>query len=345
MKYAELVQSSFFFGALIMVLYVMWKIWAPFLVAVALAGIIVTVSYPLHRRILQITPWQNKALGAGLSTLVVFTIIVIPILAASSVLVHEFISLYSLIAASESDGQGLIESLVSVIQGYVPGFELDVRHQMEQTLTWFSGNLGGIFSSTVSVALTALVAFLGTFYLFRDGQSFVRWITAISPLPDTEDKLILGRVAVSVRSVVTGTVLVSIIQGASIAAGFALFGIDRAILWGSIAALGSLLPGIGTTVIIVPAVAWLFFTSTTFNAVGLLIWGAAMLVIVDNLVSPYLMSRGNKLHPFVVLVSVLGGISLFGPIGFILGPVFASLLLVLLELYTNTLKRSTENEN
>jgi len=345
MKYAELVQSSFFFGALIIVVYVMWKIWAPFLVAVAMAGIIVTVSYPLHKRILQVVPKRNNTIAAGLSTIVVFTIIVIPILAASSVLVHEFISLYNMFAASGNVEGGVLQDLVEVVQGYIPGFELDIKRQMEQTLTWFSGNLGSIFSGTVSVAITALVALLGSFYFFRDGKSLVKWITAISPLPDKEDTLILNRVAVSVRSVVTGTVLVSIIQGAAIATGFALFGIERAILWGSIAALGSLLPGIGTTVIIVPVVAWLFFTGATFNAVGLLIWGLAMVVIVDNLISPYLMSRGNNLHPFVVLVSVLGGISLFGPIGFILGPVFASLLLVLLELYTNTLKRSTEKEN
>jgi predicted PurR-regulated permease PerM len=69
-------------------------------------------------------------------------------------------------------------------------------------------------------------------------------------------------------------------------------------------------------------------------AIGLAIWGMLAVGLIDNLLGPYLMSRGNKLHPFLILISVLGGISVFGPIGFIVGPVLISLFMVLLELYS-----------
>jgi predicted PurR-regulated permease PerM len=83
----------------------------------------------------------------------------------------------------------------------------------------------------------------------------------------------------------------------------------------------------------VPAVAYLVYTGAIGNAIGLAIWGVAAIIIVDNFIGPQLMSRGSNLHPFIVLVSVLGGVSLFGPIGFILGPVCISLFMVLLEIY------------
>ena len=85
----------------------------------------------------------------------------------------------------------------------------------------------------------------------------------------------------------------------------------------------------------IPAVGYLFFLGEPVNAVGLLIWGVIAIGVVDNFIGPYLMSRGNNLHPFVILIAVLGGISLFGPIGFIIGPVFISLFMVLLEIYNS----------
>jgi predicted PurR-regulated permease PerM len=77
----------------------------------------------------------------------------------------------------------------------------------------------------------------------------------------------------------------------------------------------------------------LFFTGDTVNAIGLTVWSVLIVGFVDNLIGPYLMSRGNKMHPFILLIAVLGGLSLFGPIGFVIGPVVVTLFLVLLELY------------
>ena len=174
---------------------------------------------------------------------------------------------------------------------------------------------------------------MAIFYAFRDGERFTRWLVHVSPLSDTEDEVILSRLALAVRSVVVGVLLVSIIQGVVAAVGFSLFGIERAVLWASIAAIAALLPGIGTSVIMIPAVTYLFVTGDVANGIGLTIWALFAVVIIDNIISPYLMSRGNKLHPFIILLSVLGGISIFGPIGFVIGPVIISLFMVLLEIY------------
>ena len=156
----------------------------------------------------------------------------------------------------------------------------------------------------------------------------------ISPLPDKDDEHILRKLAISIRSVALGTVLTALIQGTLTAIGLSFFGFERAVLWGCIAAIGALIPGIGTSIVFIPAILFLVYTGQYVTAGGVFIWSALAVGLIDNLVGPYLMSRGNKLHPFFILLSVLGGISLFGPIGFILGPVSLTLLLVLLELYS-----------
>ena len=108
------------------------------------------------------------------------------------------------------------------------------------------------------------------------------------------------------------------------------------------------MPGIGTTIVTAPAVIFLFFTGEIVSAVGLLLWSMLIVGLVDNLVGPYLISRGNNLHPFIILIAVLGGISLFGPIGFIIGPVVVTLFLVLLEIYNQYIvqdQRITESDD
>lgn len=330
----RIVEYTFFFSSLGAVGFIAIQMLYPFLSALALAAIVVIICYPMYRFILRFITRQNRSLAALIATLIVFCAIVTPVSLVSSVLVNEFVSFYKSIEAS---GQLPIDSMLSgvetAVQAYVPDFEINLSDQIRQSASWFAGNIGTLFTGTLSVVVTFLIAMLGSFYLFKDGERLVSWLVKVSPLKDAEDKIILERIARSIRSVATGTVLVAILQGLLAGIGFAIFGIPRPILWGTIGALGALLPGLGTITIMVPGVLYLLYLGNITAAVGLMIWAAVCIVVVDNFISPYLMSRGNNLHPFVVLLSVLGGIALFGPIGFIIGPVMISLFLVLLELY------------
>jgi predicted PurR-regulated permease PerM len=330
----RIVEYTFFFSSLGLVGFIAIQMFFPFLSALALAAIVVIICYPMYRFILRFLTRQNRSLAALIATLIVFIAVVTPVSLVSSLLVNEFVSFYRSI---ETTDQLPIDSMLSgvetTIQAYVPDFEINFSEQIKQSASWFAGNLGTLFAGTLSVVVTFLIAMLGSFYLFKDGERLVAWMVKVSPLKDTEDKIILERIARSIRSVATGTVLVAILQGLLAGIGFAIFGIPRPILWGTIGALGALLPGLGTITIMVPGVLYLLYLGNFTAAVGLMVWAGVCIVVVDNFISPYLMSRGNNLHPFVVLLAVLGGIALFGPIGFIIGPVMISLFLVLLELY------------
>ncbi|MEZ4200094.1 MAG: AI-2E family transporter [Candidatus Paceibacterota bacterium] len=153
--------------------------------------------------------------------------------------------------------------------------------------------------------------------LFRDGREFTKLLIKISPLPDDEDTLILKRMATAVRSVATGTVMVALIQGALTAVGLSIAGFERAILFGVIAAFGALIPGIGTTIVFLPVIIYLIIIGSYGWAVFLVVWAATAVGLIDNLLGPYLISRGNA-HPFLILLSVLGGVGCLDRLGLLL---------------------------
>ncbi len=310
-----------------------WLVFSPFISSLALSMIIVTIVYPLHELLERRVFGQRKALAALFSTLVVVVVVVIPLLFMTSIFVREFMSFYQgLNNSKELSIEYYLNNIENTIQLYAPGFDFNLAEQLRQIAEWFLKNIGTIFAGTISTFFMIFISLIASFYFFKDGREILKAISRISPLPDKEDAIIFSRIAQAIRSVTVGVVLVSLIQGVVAAVGFTLFGIDRAILWGAIAAILAMLPGIGTIVIMLPAIIYLFMTGALFNAIGLLIWAFVAIVVVDNIIGPQLMSRGSNMHPLLILLSVLGGISMFGPIGFIVGPVVIALFIALLEI-------------
>lgn len=333
MKLSRVVEYVFFFGLLILTGYLVWLILAPFLTALALSLIIVTICHPLYLKIKDAVPRKNKSLAAFLSTLLVLTVIILPLVLMSSLVVKEVVTFFQQVSTEDVSLISRLADFETQVSAYIPGFEINLSQQVYSIAPWVTGNLGAIFAGTISTLFIFFISLIGSFYFFRDGKELLQIVIKASPLPDHEDRIILNRLGKAVRAVATGTVLVALIQGSLVAVGFTIFGIERAIIWGSFASLGALIPGIGTTIVTVPAIVFLFFTGEMGSGLGLLVWSIFIVGLVDNFIGPYLMSRGNNLHPFIILISVLGGIILLGPIGFIIGPVVVTLFVVLLEIY------------
>jgi len=331
---SRVVEYVFFFGLLGAVAFLLWEMFSPFLSALALSGVIVTICYPVYLKIRQNIPKQNSSLAALITTFLVILVVILPIGFLISALLSEALSIYKILGSSNVSIVASLNNLEDVIQQMIPSAELDLTEYLRQGAQWFAGNLGTIFAGTASTVFSLFISLIGAFYFFRDGRTFTKELVRISPLPDSEDELILRRLGQAVRSVATGTILVALIQGTLTGIGMAIFGFERAILFGAVAAFGALIPSIGTSIVFVPAVAYLAITGDYFNTVGLAIWGVLAVGLIDNLLGPYLMSRGNVIHPFLILLSVLGGIVVFGPVGFVVGPVVVSLFKVLLELYS-----------
>lgn len=329
----RMLEYVFFFGLIAAIGYLLWMMFSPFITALALSGVIVTICYPIYDYILSKTPRRNETVAAILTTILVLIIVVLPLVWLTSLLVSEAISVYKILGNGQYTIVETVNKVEDIMTKVVPGLDINLTDYIRQGARWFAGNLGAIFAGTASTLFSFFIALIGSFYFFRDGKKFTKALVKLSPLSDNDDALILRRMAMAVRGVATGTVLIAIIQGTSAAIGLMLFGFERAVLLGTVVAITALVPGVGPSVVFLPAAAYLAFMGEYVAAAGLAVWWLLAVSVVDNLLGPYLMSRSHPMHPFLVLLSVLGGLALFGPIGFIVGPVVTSVFLVLLEIY------------
>jgi predicted PurR-regulated permease PerM len=167
----------------------------------------------------------------------------------------------------------------------------------------------------------------------KDGRRFVKSLIALSPLADKYDQQIFDRMTVAINSVLRGQLFVALIQGFLSGLGFYIFGVPNPALWGTVAAVCALVPGVGTSLVLIPVIAYLFLSGSYLPAFGETIWGAFGVGLIDNLLGPTLVGKGARVHPLFILFSVIGGIVLFGPMGFLLGPLTVSLLYALLDIY------------
>lgn len=334
MKINRVIEYAFFFILLAVAGYMVWLIAEPFISALALAVIIVTICQPLHSWILKLFP-KRKTLTALLTTLLALVVVVLPVVTISSLVASEVTGVYqNLTANGKLDANETVERFETLVQSVVPGFEISLADQLRSVAEWFTGNITQILAGTVSTIFIFVISLIGAFYFFRDGKDFLQILIKISPLPDKEDTVILQRMAQAIRSVATGTLLIALIQGTLVAIGFSIVGIPNVILWGSVASVLAIIPGVGTGLVTFTAIFWLFYTGQIFFGIILTVWAMFIVGLVDNILGPILMSRGNNLHPFLILIAVLGGIALFGPIGFIVGPMIVTLFVVLLEIYS-----------
>lgn len=326
-------ETYFLLSLLILVLVLAVFIFLPYLSAVLLAAVFAVVMRPVYRRL---TKWFGglESAAALLTVFLVLTIVFTPLMVLGMQIFQEATDLY---LALLGDGPGLggaFSRLESYFQNLLPGISLNLAEHLRQFISWLLQNVAVVFTGLARVFITLFLGLIGLYYLLKDGEKLGSRLAALLPLSPKYSQLIWERLETMVNSVVRGTLLVAVIQGILAGVGFGIFGVPNPAFWGSVTVLAALIPTLGTTLVILPAAAYLYFASGLAPAAGLLIWGALAVGLIDNFLSPQLIRRGTRIHPFLVLLSVLGGISLAGPIGFLAGPLVLSILFALLDIYS-----------
>ena len=171
------------------------------------------------------------------------------------------------------------------------------------------------------------------FYTLKDGKNAVNSVMKIVPLKEKSKTLLAKRFSDMVAALIYGIVVVAIIQGAVATAGFYIFGIPSPLFWGLAMTILSILPFIGAWLVWFPAALLRIFAGDLTSGVGLMLYGILIVSTIDNLIRPKLVGIKAKVHPLVILLGVVGGISLFGIIGIIIGPLLLGLLLTFLTIY------------
>lgn len=318
-------------------------IFKPFLYSLVLALVFATVFQPVYQKIVGVTRGR-QGLSALVTILILVAFIFTPLIFLGIQIFQEAQQLYS----SLIDGAGK-NNILTIFNGFRYGFQnyfpaiqefsIDFDQYLKQGLGWLIQNIGLVLASFAKMMVGAFIFLITLYYLLKDGQKIKTAAIALSPLSDSDDEAILKKLGVAINSVIRGSLLIAFIQGILTTAGFLIFGIPGAALWGSVAAIAALVPGIGTALVFAPAIIFLFLISDFFSAIGLILWGVGAVGLVDNFLGPKLVSRGTQLHPLIILLSVIGGVGFFGPIGFILGPLTMSLLFALLDIYSSLMTK------
>jgi predicted PurR-regulated permease PerM len=193
-------------------------------------------------------------------------------------------------------------------------------------------------ATTAVFLLNLFVMLYAMFFFFRDGDKILERIFYYTPLSDEDETRMLTQFASITRATVKGTLVIGIIQGALAGIAFWVAGIEGAALWGTIMTILSIIPGIGAALVWVPAVIILFATGQYLTATLLAAWCAAVVGTVDNFLRPVLVGRDAKMPDLLILIGTLGGLFLFGPIGFIVGPIVCGLFLTVWDIYGATFR-------
>lgn len=318
------------------VLYLFWQIIEPFLFVLLVAGVAAVILSPLEHRLRKLV--KNKHVSAGILSFAVFALVFVPTLiilfmmvTQASELVQAGIEDTAWLEHLNPATSPLIQAFPEVVQTEI--MAIDLAEIGRSVGSWVFEHLGDAFTSTTNLVLNAFIFFLCLYYLLADRDKAYKEALALSPLDDKIDSKLLKRIVATVRSVVFGVLMLAVIQGIFAGIGMTIFGVPGSLLWGALTIVAAMVPMVGTALVIIPAILFLFFSGSTGAAIGLLIWGIVFVGLSDNLLGPYLIGGATKMHNFLVLIAVLGGLHAFGSVGGLAGPIILAALLALLELY------------
>ena len=326
-------QLTFFFILLILGGGLAAAMFLPFLGTVTLGATFAVALYPLHRRLVKFLGGQ-EVISALLSMILGAVVLLVPIGLFGLRIFQESADLY----AQLSTGQRWLSHIANDVvlrdlRVVYPGLQINVNDILRQGVAWLVGDLGTIFTGTMQGVINAFVFIISMFYVLKDGERFKQALIHYSPWPDQYDHEIYGRLTKAVRSILMGSIMVALVQGFFTGIGLALFGVPNATLWGGVAAICGLVPGMATTLVILPALIYIDTTAGAGPALGLALWALFSIGVIDNVIGPALVGRGVRIHPFFVLMAVVSGIGFFGPAGIVFGPLLLSFLFALLDIY------------
>jgi len=326
------IQTYFFIFLLLITTALMIWVFYPFIGVLALAGVLAVTFQPLFEKIKSILKIDWLSSFAVILILAIF--IIIPLILVGWQIFQESQGLYSELVANKVIYLDKINAFVEgPLKNFVPNFSIDFGSYIEKILSWIVSNMGPLVSGATQVFFDILLTIIALFFFLKDNEKVKKILIKISPLDDKYDNLIIEKLGIAVDSVIRGSLLIATVQGIIAGIGFWIFGVPSPTFWGTVGVIASLVPGLGTTLVILPAVIYLFISGSYIAALGLAIWGAVIVGSIDQILRPIVFKRGVAAHPIFILFAVFGGLSLFGPLGLIFGPVILSFYLTLLDIY------------
>lgn len=317
-----------------------------YLSALFLAGVITLF---LDRPQAVLTRWLGGRKRLAAALLVIFTLMAffVPASLLLGVIADQAIDVAGMMTPWVQEQINLIraEGLVG-LPDWLPFRQAIIDHQDElvaQTgnlaravsnfaVQWLQAGTGGVLAAT----LNGFILIYALFFFLQGGRKTGQRAMSMLPMAREDRVLLVERAVSTIRATVKGSFLIALVQGGLTGLGLLVAGVPGAIFWGAIAALLSIIPMIGPPLIWGPAALWLFATGQPIPAIGLAAWGMIVISSSDNILRPIFVGQDAKMSDLTVLLSTLGGLSLFGAVGIILGPVIAALFASVWYIFAET---------
>lgn len=314
-----------------------------FLMSLLVAVVLTGLCRPIDRRLL-------KAIGARPSASAALTVLSLTLFLFVPMFLLAVLVAGQALEISETAQPWVTEQLASrsgpdaatglvlpeILQPYEPRI-IEKAGELAGSIGGFLvGALAHATRGTVTFIFLSFVTLYATFFFLRDGQQLLDRLLRVMPLsPEHEERMVAQFLSVS-RATVKGTLVIGIVQGGLAGLAFAIAGIGGAAFWGVVMAVLSIIPGLGTAVIWVPAVIYLLTTGQTVAGIALAIWCGAVVGTADNVLRPTLVGRDTQMPDLLILLSTLGGLMLFGAVGIVVGPLVAALFMTVWDIYLET---------
>jgi len=280
---------------------------------------------------------RNDVLAALSAMLFALLIVILPISWLGSQVAREAYALYQSIALNGGLSAftlpgPLLEMLATF--GFEPGeVSANIAAWAETASAWIFSEALSISGATFSVVLKTFIMLYLLFFILRDGEKLGAYIMRYLPLGDDKERALFARFATTTRAVMKGTIVVALAQGAVGGIVFWMAGIDNPVLWGAVMAFLSVIPAVGPILVWLPAGLILLATGSFVPALIVLIGGGVVISSIDNFLRPVLLGRETKMPDALILISILGGISVFGIAGVVIGPVVSALVITVWDIF------------
>lgn len=337
----DVIHKSFLIILVIFISAVFIYMIRPFLMALLLAGIFSALTHPLHRRI---TRWLKgrKQIASAITLVLIVMVIVLPLAGLLGVVTAQAIKVGQSVTPWVQK-QLASPDVITQWLGNLPFYEdiapyrdtiIQKAGELVATLTRILVN--GVQAATMGTVHFIFMLFImlyAMFFFLMDGYKFLEKILYYIPLEDEDEKRMLNRFTSVSRATLKGTAVIGILQGGLSGLAFAVAGIPSAVFWGTVMTVLSIIPGIGTALVWAPAAVVLAAQGHWGSAIGLALFCGMVVGSIDNFLRPRLVGKDTEMHDLMILFSTLGGIALFGFIGFIIGPIVAALFVTVWEIY------------
>ena len=333
-----------FLVVLVVVLYFVARILKPFFPALVWSVILATLSYPLFQWLSRVV--RRPRLASALACVLLTLVIVLPVIVLIFMLAEQSVSAYrALEGRITSGGLGGLDTLrhASSYQWFLakmkglglpePDLSAAAMKALRAVSEFLVSRSTSVLSGFTRFLLNFFVMLFSLYYLFLGGPDILRELRQLSPLRHEHEEKIMEKFRGIALATFGGALVTCLIQGAAGGLVFLAFGLPSPLLWGAVMALLSLVPLVGTALVWGPLVAYYLLTGVIWKGIILLVIFAGLVGSIDNVVKPILIRRGTEINTFWIFLSVLGGVGVFGFLGFFLGPFFVTILFVLIEIY------------